>query len=262
LYPQQDYLQTINAPTVWSLTTGDPNMQIAIVGGGNVFPSHEDLGTKTTVKTQGQLGEYPFDPIPFANQPSIATIAGGMAAALTDNNKGIAGVDWNASVLSYNPAVLSEVEGISFPVQALDIGAVDNELLQARSDGADIILAPISAFKSTPSVNFQTTIANEQVDLPGGYSVPIQVIDLGVDFVGYLLELDQENAEWSQMHSAVKSVVKSGRPVITPSGDFDGSAYTFPASTARHRMAQTNLAIPHSIPDPVFQVAQTTPHLT
>jgi hypothetical protein len=212
-------------------------MQIAIVGGGNVLPSHEDLGAKTTIKTRGQVGDKPFDPIPYDNQPFIATGAGGMAAALTDNNTGIAGVDWNASILSYNPAVLETAGGVSPPFQTLNIDAVDDELIQAANDGADVLLAPITVFKDDPAVNFETTVSNELVDLPGGISLPVQVVDIGEGIIGYLRETFGYSSEWNQMHNALASVVASGRPVITPVGDFDGSAYTFPASTARHRMA-------------------------
>ena len=108
LYPQQQYLNVINASDIWSVTTGDPTVKIAVIGGGNVLPGHEDLETKTSIFSEGSYNNGA--PIPSSREPATATAVGGVAAAITNNGVGIAGLNWNAPVLSYNPSTLPGTE--------------------------------------------------------------------------------------------------------------------------------------------------------
>ena len=39
----QWYLNTIQAPNAWGITTGNPSIKIAIIEGGGVEQTHEDL---------------------------------------------------------------------------------------------------------------------------------------------------------------------------------------------------------------------------
>jgi len=238
-FSDQQYLQAVEVPAVWSITTGDSNQKIAIIGGGNVFPSHEDLGAKTTVRTQGHLEGLPGQPIPFDDQPSLGTVAGGMAAALTNNGLGVAGVNWNASILSYNPAVLDFDPDLNVAsnIQVLDLGAVDESFDMARSDGADLIVAPLTVFSDAdPGVTVETDLGEEPIEVLG-VTIPAWVVGAGESIFGLIRDGLSFNSPWNDAHFAARNVVATGHPLIAPAGNFEGSAYTFPASTARNEIA-------------------------
>lgn len=93
LYPQQWHLGKINAPQAWETTTGSPEVVIAIVDSG-VDSNHPDLVDKvinstnftTSISTDDNFGH--------------GTHVAGVASAWTNNDLGIAGVDWYAKLLS------------------------------------------------------------------------------------------------------------------------------------------------------------------
>lgn len=92
-YGTQWALPKISAPTGWSITTGSTGVTIAIIDTG-VDKNHSDLVGKLVAG---------YD---FVNNDSDAdddnghgTHCAGIAAALTNNGIGIAGVDWNARIM-------------------------------------------------------------------------------------------------------------------------------------------------------------------
>lgn len=92
-YGSQWALPKISAPTGWSITTGSTGVTIAIIDTG-VDKNHSDLVGKLVPG---------YD---FVNNDSDAdddnghgTHCAGIAAALTNNGIGVAGVDWNARIM-------------------------------------------------------------------------------------------------------------------------------------------------------------------
>ncbi len=91
---EQWNLKMINMPQAWALQKGAPNTNVAIIDSGG-DPQHEDL-----------IGQYDPGSFDFAdNDPDITAdgtgpeaqhgvFTGGIICALTDNNKGIAGICW------------------------------------------------------------------------------------------------------------------------------------------------------------------------
>jgi len=75
----------IKATEAWDIYTGNPNNIIAIIDVG-VDPSHSDLSGKV-------LGDIGYS-------GRHGTLMAGVAAANTNNGTGIAGLDWNAKILS------------------------------------------------------------------------------------------------------------------------------------------------------------------
>lgn len=75
----------IHAPDTWDLYTGNPDNYIAIIDYG-VDANHPDLDGKV-------VGDQP-------DEEYHGTHVAGIAAAVTDNDEGVAGVDWNAQILS------------------------------------------------------------------------------------------------------------------------------------------------------------------
>jgi Subtilase family/Secretion system C-terminal sorting domain len=84
----------IHAEAAWNIFTGNPNSIIAIIDEG-VNINHNDLAAKIT---GGDIGfRVETDPT-TGFQSSHGSLVAGTAAAITNNNLGIAGVDWNAKI--------------------------------------------------------------------------------------------------------------------------------------------------------------------
>ncbi len=74
----------IDAPEAWEITEGSASTKIGIIDTG-VLSSHEDLSGKVTGDAQSS---------------NHGTHVAGIAAAKTDNSKGVAGIDWNAQIIN------------------------------------------------------------------------------------------------------------------------------------------------------------------
>lgn len=115
LYQHQWHYEAINLPQAWSITTGSPNTVIAVIDTGIV--PHPDL---TSNRLQGydfisdprMAGDGdgrdpdPFDEgndIPLGNDQFASSYHGthvaGTISAATNNQVGLAGVDWEAQLL-------------------------------------------------------------------------------------------------------------------------------------------------------------------
>lgn len=91
-------LRTINAPSAWDISTGSPSIIIAMVDTG-VDGRHEDLFTKMVPGVDLVNEENPFDGL-----GAHATHVAGIAAAMTNNGTGMAGVSWGAMMMSVKVA--------------------------------------------------------------------------------------------------------------------------------------------------------------
>jgi len=83
----------IHAEGAWNVFTGNPTAIIAIVDGG-VDVAHNDLNAKIN---GGDVG-FATVPDEFGRQFSHGTHVAGIAAAVTNNTNGVAGVDWQAKI--------------------------------------------------------------------------------------------------------------------------------------------------------------------
>lgn len=119
------HLSKIQAPAAWDLTTGSPNVIVAVVDSG-VRASHPDLAGK--VLTNG----YDFiandaDP---TDENGHGTAVAGTVSPATNNQLGVAGVSWNTPIL---------------PIRVLDANgsgsysAIANGITYAADRGAKVI---------------------------------------------------------------------------------------------------------------------------
>lgn len=92
-YSNQWHLPAINAPNAWDISQGSSSIPIAILDSG-VDPNHPDLKNKL-------VNGYNF----FNNNNDWSDVCGhgtkvaGTAAAITDNDIGVAGVSWNSPII-------------------------------------------------------------------------------------------------------------------------------------------------------------------
>lgn len=134
----------IDAPEAWEITTGSSTTKIGVIDYG-VWSSHPDL----TGKVSGDAGYGFID-------RHHGTRVAGVVAAKTNNSKGIAGVDWNAQIIS----------------QRLDTGVGDNDTYNAIMDavnaGAQIINNSWSLCgncnETPPTPRYSTTVRLAFVD--------------------------------------------------------------------------------------------------
>ncbi len=93
-YSRQDYLDTIRMSTAWDVSTGDEETVIAIVDTG-VDPDHVDLADKII----GGWNVYDNN-ADFSDTVGHGTQVAGVAAALSDNRIGVAGIAWDSPILA------------------------------------------------------------------------------------------------------------------------------------------------------------------
>ena len=102
----------INAPEAWEIFTGSSGVKIGIIDGG-VENWHEDLSGKVSGD-----GGWGWDGHGFH--------VAGIAAAKTDNETGIAGVDWNVQIISQR-------------IDNTDYEGIYDAIMDAVNAGADVL---------------------------------------------------------------------------------------------------------------------------
>lgn len=117
-------LPQINAPAAWDLTTGSGDVVVAVVDTG-VDLSHPDLGSKI-------VAGYDFvnDDSTPQDDEGHGTHVAGIAAAVTNNGVGVAGVSWGSSIM---PVKVLDNEGSGY------LSDVADGIRWAADHGAKII---------------------------------------------------------------------------------------------------------------------------
>ncbi len=175
LYPQQWQWPRIAATTCWDIQTGNATTVVAVIDTGYQF-SHEDLSGKQWVNA----GEIPGngidddrngyiddvngwnfvdgnnDPQPHPTDANLQSIAShglhcsGLVGAVTDNNTGVAGQDWNCKIM---PCKVFHEDGS---------GAFDDVLIPAMdyavANGANVLSMSLGGFGYDPA--FEAPMAN------------------------------------------------------------------------------------------------------
>lgn len=119
----QYYLRILNMPQAWDISTGSPDVVIAVVDAA-ILTSHGDLAANMWINTDEipnnnidddnngfvddvmgwDVADNDNDPNPPAGAPGVAqfnhgTLVSGCASASTNNNIGIAGVGYNCKIM-------------------------------------------------------------------------------------------------------------------------------------------------------------------
>lgn len=93
LVGQQYYIGAHNIDDLWNITTGSSGTRIAIHSATGFTNSHEDM--------TGSRFLAPYSNW-FSPEKGFASELAGIVGANSDNNIGIAGINWNATMRSYN----------------------------------------------------------------------------------------------------------------------------------------------------------------
>jgi thermitase len=121
----------INAPAGWKITTGDPKVIIAIIDEG-VDVNHPDLKHKIVTPFDAVDGDDDQQPNPW---DAHGTACAGIAAAVTRNGVGVAGVSWGARIMPVRIAFSQQAHG---PWQTDDI-IIETGLRVAVARGAHVL---------------------------------------------------------------------------------------------------------------------------
>jgi subtilisin family serine protease len=124
----------IRAPEAWEITTGDPNVVVAVIDTG-VDPNHPDL-------INNLIAGYDFLdddilPDPMAGQAfnSHGTHCAGLIAGESDNEIGVAGVTWNCKIMPIRNGTF-QLDGTSQLITHADTASA---FRWAAVQGADVL---------------------------------------------------------------------------------------------------------------------------
>jgi thermitase len=116
-------LTKIQAPQAWDVTTGAPAVKIAILDTG-VDQNHEDLAGKVVLNKNFTTSSTVDD------RYGHGTHVAGIAAAVTNNSKGVAGVGYNCTIM--NGKVLDDSGSGAY-------SWIANGIIWAADNGANVI---------------------------------------------------------------------------------------------------------------------------
>ena len=139
-------ITNIQAPEAWNIEKGKESIVIAILDTG-VDYDHEDLAENMWTDIGGNYGwdfvnenPYPDDDHndPLTGAHSHGTHCAGIAAAVTNNGKGIAGVSWKSKIMAVKVlgsdgtgSLFDEIQGINYAVNkeadiiSMSFGTID-----------------------------------------------------------------------------------------------------------------------------------------
>ncbi len=146
----------IDAPEAWNITTGNPNIRIAILD-DSIEKNHEDLQTNIVVSRD--FTDDDDDPSPGPGDYHGTSVAG-IVAAIGNNNKGVAGVGYSSKIVAVrlgntiqdfadvfywaaytaNADVISNSWGLVIPAPDLVVNAVNDVATNGRGGKGCVVL--------------------------------------------------------------------------------------------------------------------------
>ncbi len=130
----------IQAPDAWDIETGSPSVIIAIVDTG-VWSSHQDLYAKMVPGRNFLDGA--IDPNNSEDDHGHGTFVAGIAAAMTNNYTGVAGVSWGSKIM---PIKVMNADGEGTEQDAAD------GIVWAADHGAKIINLSLGTYDDVPAL--------------------------------------------------------------------------------------------------------------
>lgn len=165
------YLDLINAPEAWEITTGDSSVIIGMID-SHLFAEHEDLAGKIFRIYDRNLRSS------FAVQPDHGTMVAGVLAANTNNGKGISSVGYNCRIAktstNKNDLLLMAKDGVKVINISQDWGAAN--------EADSLLLAELTEYYKVTIVAAAGNTNCSQYTYPASYENVISVTSVGHEF--------------------------------------------------------------------------------
>ena len=153
---QTSYLELINAPQAWNITTGNQDVVVAVIDDG-VYINHPDLRNNIWINKNEVIGNkidddgngyiddiYGWDFISnegeMTARGSHGTMVAGILGAIGNNNEGIAGINWKAKIM---PLIVCDNSSGCFT------NTIDDAIKYAADNGANIINISLGTYATT-----------------------------------------------------------------------------------------------------------------
>ena len=235
-YYSEQWAQTkISAPQAWDITTGSESVKVAIVDTG-IDGTHEDLSGKVAngwdFVNGGEEGTAISENTDSDdNVPGHGTMVSGVTAAVTNNSRGVAGLNWNARLM---------------PVKVLDSDGYGNDytiargIIYAANNGAKVLNLSFGGATSSETLREAIDYAynlgcviiaasgndNSSISEPARYNKVIAV--------GATTDTDErwvENESTGSNYGRELAVVAPGKYILT-SIDYPGYNYGYATGTS------------------------------
>lgn len=115
-YSKQWGLTAMKAPEAWDITSRDSSVTVAVIDTG-VLPTHEDLAVNLDIPHSKNFVEGKPN---FTDENGHGTHVSGIIGAVGDNGIGIAGVNWNAKIITLRVLDDKGEGDVSATIAALD----------------------------------------------------------------------------------------------------------------------------------------------
>ncbi|GEM_PF-855541 len=229
----------IKAEDAWQIFKGSSNIKIGIIDSG-VKTNHEDLSGKTT----GDNPDYNWHDPDWYYSYAHGTHVAGIAAAKTNNNKGIKGVDWNAQIYSRRIFDSQDHQDDDVFIYNAIVDAVDHgcNVLNNSWGGPDYSVTIRSAFAYAYKMNRVAVAAMDDHGATG----PTYPADYGqgIIAVGATTDKDQ-HAGYSQIAPWIDVSAPGGSGQGDPHDIFSTVAYYKSAYNGYYDyLAGTSMAAP------------------
>ncbi len=135
----------MQSPAAWDITTGSSSITIAIIDSG-IDMSHPDLAGKLVAGRDFVDGDTSPD-----DENGHGTHVAGIAAAMTNNGQGIAGVDWKARIM---PVRVLDAQGSGYTSDIV------NGITWAYQHGAKVLNLSLGGIYPSETMQDAVTAAN------------------------------------------------------------------------------------------------------
>lgn len=219
----------IDAERAWDITTGSSDIVIAVIDTG-VMTDHEDLWAKVVPGRNVITGAQ--NPTNVYDDHGHGTFVAGVAAAMTNNVFGIAGVTWGSKIM---------------PIKALDADGYGTEadaaagIIWAADHGAKIINMSFGGYDDVPvehdAINYASTkgcvlvaaSGNDNSDAPFYPAAYEQVIAVGASNEYGQRCTASDWGEGGSNYGPYLDVVAPGNFIL---GTWNDGSYTFSSGTS------------------------------
>lgn len=179
LFGDQDWAETVNLPSAWSISSGNPDVVVAVVDSG-VRSDHPDLaGQLVEGRNYVGINEDNHDQFDTEDRIGHGTAVAGILGASGNNQTGIAGTSMNVQIM---PMRVGDNGGAPVSViaqavaDAVDMGAkVINLSLGSASPSASLERELDYAEANDVIVVAATGNNTNEVSFPGSYDTTISV---------------------------------------------------------------------------------------